>query len=710
MKKIVNIALIAVATLSLAGCNQFLETSSPSVVDADFVFSNGESAKAALYYGYQTWQSNRSIHSVGWFWTPIWGSDIEDAQDTWSDGSAGCQEKAFYPAGTENYNIAQGEGREVFGNCYKTIGICNSLIANFEKLDNFDEIMSGEPNTLSDIYGQAFALRATQYYELCRWYGDVPYATVAGEKAEGLTSRFAIYDKEIEALRRVEPHMFRPGEGGSRADVMNRTYVQALIGRLCLYNGGYAPRRKDLGDDFYVDGNGNKLSFDDWAGTKNNAVYGRRKDWKDIYAIAKTYLSSLYQNSGSVQFHLTDPRANETNGRVYENPFQYVFSQLHQCDNISLTDESIYEIPYAHANPGGGSDRPGYIGRPASGGNNGAPCIACGQDRVQAWFYYGGFEDGDKRRDASICVTGSTGNATELMQSFNRSAWGAGCGPGTNKWDWNRMTTPNTSSYGMSGINCLYLRMSDALLMLAEVYAALDEDGDAKSMLALVHNRNFDGGTDPNFDEWISEQGGIYDAVIYERALEFVGEGMRRHDLVRTGKLPKAAVDNRALMTAVVDGVHENGYYEFPNGNQLPAYVWTKMVDARTKYGYRLTAQCTDESDPVLYPGWRGQHDDWASVQPRYADVTMTNVAIKGLFKYIAPGSEEALALEADGYVQTPWGVDMYQYRDSYATKLLCGYTDEDYAAKNAPIYLIPNIYNDLQTSGITNGYGFRQQ
>ena len=88
----------------------------------------------------------------------------------------------------------------------------------------------------------------------------------------------------------------------------------------------------------------------------------------------------------------------------------------------------------------------------------------------------------------------------------------------------------------------------------------------------------------------------------------------------------------------------------------------------------------------------------------------MTNVAIKGLFKYIEPGSEEALALEADGYVQTPWGVDMYQYKDSYATKLLCGYSDADYAAGNAPIYLIPNIYNDLQNSGITNGYGFRQQ
>jgi len=709
MKRTVYIALSAIAGLTLAGCGNFLETNSPSVVDADFVFSNGDSAKAALYYGYKTWQSNRSIHSVGWFWTPVWGSDIEDCQDVWSDGDGGQQEKAFYPAGTENYNIEAGQGQEVFGNCYKTIAICNSLIANFEALENFDEIMSGEPNALSDIYGQAFALRATQYYELCRWYGDVPYATKAGEKASGLTSRFAIYDKEIAALRKVEPMMFRPGENGARADVMNRTYVQGLIARLCLYDGGYATRRTDLGDDFYVNGEGNKISFEDWSVEKQGAIYGRRSDWRNIFEIAKEYLLSLYQNSGSVVLHTTDPRDND-GSRVYNNPFQYAFQQLHQCDNVSLADESIYEIAYAHANASGGSDRPGYIGRPSSGGNNGAPCIACGQDRVQAWFYYSGYDNSDMRRDASICVTGSTGKGTELMQSFNRSAWGAGCGPGTNKWDWNRMTKPVTSSYGMAGINASIMRISDAYLMLAEVYAALGDDANARKHLAIVHNRAFDGNSDPNFESYIAKCGSVYDAVIYERALEFVGEGMRRHDLIRTGKLPKACVDDRKLMTAVVDGVHENGYYRFDNGNELPAYVWTKMVNAKEKYGYRLTAQCTDESDPVLFPGWRGQHDDWGSIQSAFAGVTETNVAIKGLFKYIEPDSAEAKALEAEGYEKTNWAVDMYQYRDSYATKLLCGYSDEDYAAKNPPIYLLPNRYNDLQNSGITNGYGFRQK
>lgn len=45
MKKILNIALATVVTFAMSGCQDFLDTSSPSVVDRDFVFSNEESAR-----------------------------------------------------------------------------------------------------------------------------------------------------------------------------------------------------------------------------------------------------------------------------------------------------------------------------------------------------------------------------------------------------------------------------------------------------------------------------------------------------------------------------------------------------------------------------------------------------------------------------------------------------------------------------------------
>ena len=291
-------------------------------------------------------QGEQSLHSVGFFWTPVWGSDIEDAQDSYSEGSPGCQEKTFYPGGTENYNINSGEGTEVFGNCYKTIAICNSLIECFESLSNFSEIMTGEPNSLSNIYGQAVALRATMYYELIKWYGDVPHALKAGESAKGLTSRYAIYDYHIEKLMEVEPHMYRPGENGTRADVMNRSYVQGLIARMALYDGGYSTRRTDLGADFYVDGAGKVLTFDDWSVEKNHAIYGRRSDWKTVFEKAIPYLRSFMNDHGSIVLYTVDPRGKGPNGQEYDCPFQYTFEQMHADDGYTVADEAVYEIPF----------------------------------------------------------------------------------------------------------------------------------------------------------------------------------------------------------------------------------------------------------------------------------------------------------------------------------------------------------------------------
>ena len=93
MKKILNITLAAAFACAMTGCQDFLDTSSPSVVDRDFVFSNEESARGALYYGYETLRANRSVHNVGFFWHPVWGSDIEDSQDIYDEGSAGICEK-----------------------------------------------------------------------------------------------------------------------------------------------------------------------------------------------------------------------------------------------------------------------------------------------------------------------------------------------------------------------------------------------------------------------------------------------------------------------------------------------------------------------------------------------------------------------------------------------------------------------------------------
>ena len=84
--------------------------------------------------------------------------------------------------------------------------------------------------------------------------------------------------------------------------------------------------------------------------------------------------------------------------------------------------------------------------------------------------------------------------------------------------------------------------------------------------------------------------------------------------MIRNGKFPEMIENLRANLFAMIAGLESDGYYQFPNGNEIPAYVWTKQVDAKSLYGYRLTDQAPDMEDPVLFPGWRGQYNDWENV------------------------------------------------------------------------------------------------
>ncbi len=96
-----------------------------------------------------------------------------------------------------------------------------------------------------------------------------------------------------------------------------------------------------------------------------------------------------------------------------------------------------------------------------------------------------------------------------------------------------------------------------------------------------------------------------------------------------------------------------------------------------------------------------------------------TNLAIQGLFPYIDPESNEAKALEAKGYKKTPWGIASYTQGSKgvtpdavqearWSSEFMCGYTDADYTAKKAPIYLIPMNETTCLTTGLSNGYGFK--
>jgi hypothetical protein len=244
------------------------------------------------------------------------------------------------------------------------------------------------------------------------------------------------------------------------------------------------------------------------------------------------------------------------------------------------------------------------------------------------------------------------------------------------------------------------MRMAEIYLGLAEASAALGDEATAKLNLKIIRDRGFGG--NGNVDAFIAKEGSVLKAVIDERGFEFAGEGDRRWTLIRTGLLPEKIKEIKDLTKQMLDGLKANGFYTFSNGNTISNKIYTKMVDAKALYGYRLTSQTPagKENDPVLYPGWRGQNNDWSNYGLDYKGNTNTNLAIKGLFTKLS--DTEIAELKEDGYSEVAWGSVLIDNYDEYYTYLFYQY---DY--NKAPIYLFPFSPNTMATGGFTNGYGF---
>lgn len=718
--KFLYIALYAAGMLGATSCSDYLETKSPSTVDADFVFSSTATAKAALEGAKAAMHGAYSSHIFGdglYYAADIAGSDIMRHPEGYAKQPGRHPAEAFYRNGTETGAYAltsyMKEGTDgTYGYLFSVIGKCNAITTAFEQKDNFEEMMSqSEPTELSQLYGEAVAIRATCYRELIKYFGDVQFQSTFGVAAGGLVSRDSIYDVCIEQLKKVEPHMYVlgtcPTYANNAKNYYSRTYVDGLIGRMALEAGGYQTRRNDIKR---VDGKGNPLTFEALGTDNQNATYGRRSDWKNLYATAKEYFKKAIDNAGTAIFHETDPRSEDKNGRVYNNPYQYFFQQLHDAD-ATYADESIYEEPFTQGSSGN-DPRPYSLGRPSNGGSKIAyPCKNYGQGRINPAFYYGDFDPKDLRRDVSCTVTGSTGKGTEALIPFTPGSKQTAGGISCNKFDENRQSTVWTQAQRRSGINAPYMRLSEMYLGYAEACAATGDNAEAKTYLTKVRNRAFRTADEANVEGFINKEGSLLKAIIDERGFEFAGEGDRRFTLIRTGLLPEKIKEIKDLTRKMLDGLKTNGSYTFENGNTISAYIYTKSVDAagmkdangNTMYGYRLTTQCPEgkENDPVLYPSWRGQKDNWDELGLDYGTKTpKTNLAIKGLFAPVS--DEEAEELTKDGYKKVDWGKTLVDNDDEYYKYL---FYDYDYVS--APIYLWPFTPNIIATGGFVNGYGF---
>ncbi|MFL5748273.1 MAG: RagB/SusD family nutrient uptake outer membrane protein [Niastella sp.] len=679
MKKLINYILPVTLCIAFTQCKKsWLDTTSPSNVDDAFVTSTPSETFKTLSWCYANYRQNCVMGTYRWN-DPI-GSDAEMYPE---DGSSNNL-NAILRSDLLPINSASGGFNGLYSTLARAVKVAGLIKA---KAAYQTDVADGKPTDWTHLYGEAMTIKALCYFDLIKHFGDVPYGYENTTVTDySLSSRFDIYDSLIADLKNVEPLMYKIGEGGINAERMSRTFCDALIGELALFSGGYQTIRTD------VDGLYGSVTFTKKGAEQFGCVYARRTDYLDYYKIADQYLQAAIDNKGAANLITTDGRPNAS------NPFQRHFQYF---ADLQTSPESLFQL----GNIKGGvqvttSEYPYAFGRPSDGGSaNAAPTKTFGALRIIPTFYYGEFENGDKRRDASVTVTGSNGDGNEKILSFTPGNKSTG-GIAINKWDENRMNPPYTAAQRNSGMDWPILRMADVILLSAEVKAELGQSAAAITLVNQIRQRAF-GNTNHNISGLAGDA--LKEAVLQERKLELVGEGTRRWDLIRSGKFPEKAMAVRQDMATLINDLKTQGFHKFPNGNQISTYIYTKMIALANP----LTYDVTDSTRPELYPGWRGQFN-FSTISSVTVKGTAHNLAIQGLFTNI--DATTAATLVSQGYVKTNWGINLISAPATiaaYDRNILSGITSPN----DPPRYYWPIPTETISNSKgkVTNGYGLPQ-
>jgi starch-binding outer membrane protein, SusD/RagB family len=679
MKKIVIYIFLALLPFVYTGCKDYLDVSNAGQANDDFVMSSPNEAFKALSWAYAEYRQN-SAHGGNYNWQDPLGSDAEYMSEYPSANNV----IARLQPGATTVNADMGLYNSLNVALARATRIADLIAA---KAEYKSDVAGSAPTNWTQIYGEARTLRAYFAWELVRHFGDVPFGYENKVVTEySLTSRFEIMDKIIAEVKAVEGKMFALGQGGITAERISRTFANALIGEIALHAGSWQTIRTDVNGLYLT------VQFDTKGVDDALCVYARRKDYLDYVRMAEQYLNvAVNTQNGSAKLITSDTRA-------VNNPFQKHWQEI---NSRRISPESIFEIGCV---PGTGNCEYGYsMGRPGSNSSVNSYLNTFAAIRIIPSFFYNAYDPSDKRRDVSMVVTGS--NAATGQENLIPLGVGTrigGGGPSINKWDKNRGDVPlyANATFRSSGINYVILRMADAILLLAEAKAVSGSDNaGAIALVNQIRERAF-GNSSKNISGLSGDA--LLDAIYNERKLELLGEGTIRWDMIRSGKFNERAIAVRKEMADMAGGLQAYGYYTFPSGRTISNYVWTKYVQIGGNVA--TVTQTPVDTDPALYPGWRGIFNWTATAYT----ATARNLAIKGLYNYIDPAGAEAKALVADGYTRVNWGITVWNDANAKAmlnAAILDGVVGRE---NNAPRYYhsIPLTVIDQSKGKVTNGYG----
>ena len=460
MKKAIKIfSIILSLSVFSIGCSKFLELDPPYTQDAENFFLNEADYLRALTGAYDLLQG---------MFVSYWIGDIA-SDNCIAGGESATDTEGLHQIEAMTHGAFNDELRSIMRFNYCGIARCNFLLEPKENEIDFP--------SKATILAEAKFLRAFYYFELVKFFGDIPL----------------VIDERL---------------GVQQIQQLERTPASEV----------YSQIEKDLNDAIAI------LSYK--SESTHSGIKGRVDKGAALGLLGKVYLFQENWSAASQTFNTLINSGNYALASDYNTMF------LKENENNS---ETIFDVEYSDQEGGSygclicleGNLTVGYQGIRQYDG----PSYGDGNSyNLPTQDLYDFFEYQDPRREAT-CL-----NIDDFIANNSvGTTYGIGAGGHTGFYNHKYMKSRDEMLNGIpdndltSGVNYRVIRYADILLMAAEALNQSGDDATALTYLNLVRSR-------VGLFQKTSSGTVLYEDILNERRSELSCEGHRFFDLVRTGK------------------------------------------------------------------------------------------------------------------------------------------------------------------------------
>lgn len=502
--------VLAVSITLATGCKKYLtEEPATEFVTSD-AFSSTDSAFKVVLAAYNQLAGDPGYGIRLSIYYPM-GTD--ESMNPSENNDGGRRSMSRYQMDAGNTELSR-----PYRQLYKGIEIANHCIDNIPSMAAFKgEQGADKQKEAKRMYGEALTLRAQFYLSLITIWGDVPAPMVPAaknpEEFPQKEDRDAVYQKLLDDLLIAKENL--PWRDEVAPDErITKSAAMALRAKIALFRAGWSLRRSPV-------------------------QMVRGTDPATYYTIARDECKEII----------------ESGKHALAADFKSLFKDYMCSVNtpVDPTGELIFQVAMAGGS-GTADGKSGYANGPRVNGKGNNFVII-----LPTAFYQ--FDSVDTRRDVSVAPYDVNLDGTkkglrifEMRDGKFRREW---ITPGIDPAD-------NGQYFG---VNWPLIRYSDVLLMYAEAENELNGSPSAAAITAFeaVRKRGFLGNEDKIGATPVTKDA-FFNAIVKERLLEFMGEGLRKYDLIRWNLLDAKIQETKT-------NLHKMAYKESPYEN-LPSFMY----------------------------------------------------------------------------------------------------------------------------------------